>query len=352
MAELAKSEWTFRIRAALAWIANSIRATGGHGSAHSYALFRGWEKAYPETTGYLIETLFDFGDWSSPEISYRQLAFDCAQWLETIQLPSGAFAGLLAGHREPSVFNSGQILFGLLKCEKKEAATRVAAWLLAIQEADGSWKKAAYKPGFEPSYYTRVIWPLLLFERQYPHVFPALKARMRQSLQRYATRFLPNHSIKDWGFAPGKPAFTHTIAYTLEGFWMSALLLEETAILEKTLASLQTLLKHQLQKKRTAGAFDENWRGDYRFLCPTGNAQLSLLCHRIWEHVGDSYYAQAADHFLMEMLPAQSLSRFPATNGAISGSLPVWGKYQRLRYPNWACKFFLDAMRLYGIRNF
>ena len=32
--------------------------------------------------------------------------------------------------------------------------------------------------------------------------------------------------------------------------------------------------------------------------------------------------------------------------GAISGSYPIWGEYQRLAFPNWATKFFVDALLL------
>lgn len=34
--------------------------------------------------------------------------------------------------------------------------------------------------------------------------------------------------------------------------------------------------------------------------------------------------------------------------GGISGSAPLWGSYIRFGYPNWAAKFFIDAMLLLG----
>jgi hypothetical protein len=30
--------------------------------------------------------------------------------------------------------------------------------------------------------------------------------------------------------------------------------------------------------------------------------------------------------------------------GGIAGSLPIWGDYSRFEYPNWAAKFFADAL--------
>ena len=36
----------------------------------------------------------------------------------------------------------------------------------------------------------------------------------------------------------------------------------------------------------------------------------------------------------------------PETRGAVKGSFPVSGGYVRFQYPNWACKFFIDAMSM------
>jgi hypothetical protein len=34
--------------------------------------------------------------------------------------------------------------------------------------------------------------------------------------------------------------------------------------------------------------------------------------------------------------------------GGIKGSHPIWGGYDPFRYPNWAAKFFIDAMMMGG----
>jgi hypothetical protein len=30
--------------------------------------------------------------------------------------------------------------------------------------------------------------------------------------------------------------------------------------------------------------------------------------------------------------------------GAVAGSSPIFGRYMAFRYPNWAAKFFMDAL--------
>ena len=351
---LTVSEWQRRTGAALAWLRRSVAVTGGNGSSHSYSPFFGWEKAYPETTGYLIETLFDYAGIKQDD-SLRDLAFRCARWLTSIQLPGGAFPGLLAGNTKPSVFNTAQILFGLARAvvespveaaERRafhDALRRAAEWLVSQLEPDYSWKKHAYLPGFTPSYYTRAVWGVLAANKILQN--PDIEDAMRKAFRFYAQRLLPDGAVRDWGFRPGKPAFTHTIAYTLEGFLECAVLLGEQQIIEKKILTGEKLLSIIDMKGRLAGRYDEHWRGDYSFSCVTGNCQISVFYRRLWEITGEEKFRKAAGRFLMEIIDCQKLGRNADTFGALPGSAPFWGPYMRFRYPNWGAKFFLDAMR-------
>jgi len=335
---MTKNEGQIRTDAALQWVRRSISATGGLGSSHSWHPLFGWAKAYPETTGYLIETLLVYAEIKQDE-SLRQLACECIDWLETIQLPSGAFPGLLAGSTNPSVFNTSQILFGL----KNPASERAVSWLLSNLDPDGAWRSHAFVPGFVPSYYTRAVWGVLHANNEIQN--PEIKEFMRHALHFYAARFLPNGAVKDGGFKSGEAAFTHTLAYTLEGFLESAERLEEQVIIDKTIASLERLLAERVGAGgRTAGRYDEQWRGDYSFVCVTGNCQLSILCHKVWARTGEPKFKAAAHSFLSEVLGFQKLDATKNTFGALPGSAPSWGAYLPFRYPNWAAKFFLDAM--------
>jgi hypothetical protein len=42
----------------------------------------------------------------------------------------------------------------------------------------------------------------------------------------------------------------------------------------------------------------------------------------------------------------ETASPNPALNGAIAGSFPLFGGYMRGGYPNWATKYFVDALLL------
>lgn len=352
LSELKLEEWHFRTDAALDWIDRSVQVTGG-GSSHSRRLLLGWSKAYPETTGYLIETLLSYSRIKNNE-RWLRLAEDCLQWLLGVQLPSGAFPGLLAGNTRPSVFNTAQIMFGLmagatettLREASLKALKKAHLWMLEMLEADGAWSNHAYVPGFVPSYYTRAVWPVLRAGDLLQ--MPETEGLMKKALHFYAGRFLPNNAIRDWGFRSGEPAFTHTIAYTLEGFWECAIVLQETEIQNLTLSSMSRLLEErQKADGKTAGRFDEQWRGDLRFICATGNCQLSVLSRKMGKNTAEPSFIQASDQLLAEILPAQNTGRDPDFRGALPGSVPVWGRYLPMRYPNWGVKFFLDAMEGY-----
>lgn len=348
------SEWQHRTGAALAWLRRSIAVTGGNGSSHSYSPLFGWEKAYPETTGYLIETLFDYAEIKQDD-SLRDLAFGCARWLLSVQFSDGAFPALLAGNANPSIFNTGQILFGLARAATESPAgsperqsflralQSAVAWLISQLEPDGSWRKHAYVPGYTPSYYTRAVWGVLTANQLLQN--PDTEEAMRKALRFYAQRLLPDGGVRDWGFRPGKSAFTHTIAYTLEGFLESAVLLGEQQIIEKKILTGEKLLSVISKNNgRLAGRYDEQWRGDYSFVCVTGNCQISVFFRRLQEITGEEKFRKAAGRLLMEAIGYQKLGRNTDTCGALPGSAPFWGPYLRFRYPNWGVKFFLDAI--------
>ena len=149
------------LRSVIDWIFHAQRPDGG--IAAYYSLLTGYSESYPEVTGYIIPTLYDFGRLTGDLVA-RHATYLAIDWLLSLQMTSGAFpSGLHAsdGGRDktaqPSVFNTGQILQGLVRAyvethtqtRKAEILKRAVAagdWLAAIQQADGSWTgPAAYQ---------------------------------------------------------------------------------------------------------------------------------------------------------------------------------------------------------------
>ena len=120
------------------WLIHSINRGSDRGSG-TYYHHSGWTSAYPETTGYIIDTLLRYSTesnfpWASEA---RAAAEEAGQWLLSIQHEDGGWPGGYVHQKRPSVvFNTGQILRGLLPLylatgdrAYAEAAKRTIDWI-------------------------------------------------------------------------------------------------------------------------------------------------------------------------------------------------------------------------------
>src|SRR5205807_4755030 len=90
--------------AAIAWIKRAQDAAGNGGVAWGYRARRrvrfdestGWVDAYPETTGYIIPTMFRYGDLTGDQDAIDR-ARRMLEWELSIQLPDGGFQGGVYG---------------------------------------------------------------------------------------------------------------------------------------------------------------------------------------------------------------------------------------------------------------
>jgi hypothetical protein len=157
----------------------------------------------------------------------------------------------------------------------------------------------------------------------------------------------PNGTFADWAFSPGEAAFTHTIAYTLQGFVSSALLLDEwDRFGEPAELGLRELARlGERSRGRLPGRVDDEWQPAARYVCLTGNVQIALCILDRAEARSDPSLDTAAASLTEAVCDAQRLrAPLPSLRGAVGGSAPIWGRYMILRYPNWAAKYHCDAM--------
>jgi hypothetical protein len=71
---------------------------------------------------------------------------------------------------------------------------------------------------------------------------------------------------------------------------------------------------------------------------------MSCVWLRLFEVTHDLRYLNAAlkmNEMLKQLIPRNGPRGIV---GGVSGSYPVWGSYQPLRYISWGCKFFADAL--------
>ena len=140
------------------------------------------------------------------------------------------------------------------------------------------------------------------------------------------------------------PNYLHFIAYVLQGVLECAILLRRSDAIAAVAKSAWTLLRKFETNKFLCGAYDTDFNHGQRFACLTGNAQMSCVWLRLFEITNDLRCLNAAlkmNELLKQLIPSRG-SR--GVIGGVSGSYPVWGPYQPLRYISWGCKFLADAL--------
>ncbi|MFC5582150.1 beta-L-arabinofuranosidase domain-containing protein [Rhodanobacter terrae] len=344
------------LQAAAEWLSRAQDASGCGGvSAHYDAAKRKWAGAYPETTGYIIPTFFRYADFSGNN-EYRERALRMAAWESDIQLPDG---GVRAGTMDatqivPTIFNTGQVLFGWLAAWQqtqdarfRDSAVRAADWLVAAQDPDGAWRRFAspFAAHAVNTYNTRVAFALAKASRalQEPRYLDAAIRNVQWAMtQMHPNGWLENNDLED-----NKRPLTHTIAYATRGILEVGLIAGDSAFVDAAARIAQAVAQSQRGDGALPGRLDSAWRAASRWSCMTGNAQMAIIWQRLAAETGEQSWktaAQRANHFNLSIQDVAAADE--TVRGGVSGSHPRSGGYMKNRYPNWAAKFFMDTLML------
>jgi len=330
------------------WILDAQRPDGG--IAAYYSLLTGYSDSYPEVTGYIVPTLYDFAHVTGD--NHAAVAAERAtRWLLSLQMPSGAFpAGLHGGDPQPSVFNTGQILQGLVRAyretnrsEIRDAAVTAGNWLVRMQQSDGSWSGPGTYQGVAHTYYSMVSWALAELSAAVDDEQYGLAAE--RNLDWVLRHFAPSGWVDGINLR-GHPNYLHFIGYVLQGVLQSAILRRREDATRAVAKSAWVLLRRFERDKFLHGAYKPDFKGNRRYACLTGNAQMSCVWLRLFQQTGDLRYLNASlkmNEMLKQLVPARGGKGIV---GGVSGSYPAWGAYQPLRYISWGCKFLADALLL------
>jgi hypothetical protein len=313
----------------------------------------GWLPAYPETTGYIIETFIDAAEaLKHPYLIGR--AHRMIDWELTLQHSDGAFPGHYGEPgSKPVIFNTGQIMHGLLaghlRLDRPEclaAAVRAGVWLAEQQDVDGGWRRSQHND-IPHTYDTRASWALLRtgIVAQEPELRSAAVRQLDWALQQQGD----NGWFASNAFTTGAAPFTHTIAYAIRGFLESGLLLGDERYLFAARKAAQALAKIQRSDGWLAGAYGRNWTPQASYCCLTGVAQMAINWAVLAVSRGEVEFAHHARLALTYLKRHHRVTaRDAVIRGGMAGSYPIWGAYERFSYPAWAAKFFADAVMLVG----
>jgi hypothetical protein len=224
-----------------------------------------------------------------------------------------------------------------------DAIVRAAHWICDMQDLDGAWRRYFYKG---------LACALAHMRR----------AGSRAWRVRRRTTFSGRGSGTSLGACSPRPCHrlvrpadflkrirrpaghTHTIA----PLWGVLLLSERLTVREgvdAVRAAAESLMHRLERSKMMPGILNHEWRAQSSFVCLTGNAQLAILWLKLAETGGDLRYVSAAFKAIDQVKRAQSLtSAAPGIRGGVPGSWPIGGEYISYALPNWAAKFFADAL--------
>lgn len=349
-----------RARVAVKWLLHAQQAARDSGVPVGYFPCRGepagWMPSYPETTGYIITSLLAYAECFGDPVA-RDAALMMARWEIAIQMPSGAVQGgpvCPPIKQTAAAFNTGMVLDGWCSAfratgaaEFLEAARRAADFLSGDLDDNGYFRtNGAYVSAGEIKTYTCLCaWAMYRFgeiagERRYQDAaIKVIEAALRQ--QQSNGWFA--HNCLTLSVAP----LTHTMGYTLQGVLEVGVAAQRPDVVAAARLGVDPLVARVDRQGLLAGRYYADWEPAALSSCLTGNAQIAIVCYRLFELTGAAEYKRAADALVgaLKALQVQE-SPNPALNGAIAGSFPLFGGYMRAGYPNWATKYFIDALLL------
>ncbi len=347
------------LAAAIEWLVRAQDATPDGGISRAFSLAwhpnfggRGWQPSYPETTGYIIPTLYAAARrLGRAELAAR--AERAARWEIEIQLPSGAVRGGVMGAPEsPAVFNTGQVLLGWLAAFAEtgqgmfaHAARRAACYLVATRDSDGHWRtgNSQFARADATLYNTRTAWALAeAGARLDDGGFTAAAAR---SLRAAAELQAPNGWLPSCCLTDPEQPLLHTLAYAIRGFLEGGRVLDDPRLLQAAERAADALLATVRADGWMPGRYRSDWSPAVRWSCLTGQAQMANNWIRLAVITGDRTWLEPVPAVLGFLKRTQNrCSREPGLRGGIKGAWPVGGDYGAYEVLNWATKFFADAL--------
>ncbi|HKK13318.1 MAG TPA: hypothetical protein VKA14_01520, partial [Gammaproteobacteria bacterium] len=240
----------------------------------------GWLPSYPETSGYIVETLLAAADVLARD-DLRARALRIIDWELSIQNADGSFPGHFGepGSR-PVIFNTGQIIHGMVagfvdrgRGDCLESAVKAGHWMARCQDPDGCWQRNVHND-VPHTYNTRAAWGLLragLLSGE-----DSLQRAGERNLRWALTRQTPSGWFAANAFREGHTPFTHTIAYAIRGLLEGGALLEDGPLLDAARRAATALARVQRADGWLAGTYGDNWMAGSRYCCLTGLAQMVL----------------------------------------------------------------------------
>ncbi len=319
--------------------------------ARHFSLIDGWSSSYPETTGYIADTLLAWGREAHDEDLVAR-ARRMLDWLISIQFPDGAFQGGMVD-QEPkaaATFDTGQILIGLVAGTRlddryREAMVRAAQWLLESQDTDGCWREinTPFAASGEKVYETHVSIGLFRAAALEPN--RGYLEAARKQVDWALSRQRPNGWFANCCLTDQQNPLTHTLGYALRGVVEAYFATQNSSYLDAACRTADGLMGAIATDGRLPGRLNERWDAAAHWVCLTGTAQIAESLFLLSGPAKRDDYKRAAASANAYVRRTMAIQGPREIRGGVKGSFPIDGWYGKWQYLNWACKFMIDANR-------
>lgn len=348
------------IRAGADWLLRALRCSPDGGLSRGYYFSKGWADSHVGCAGYAAETLFNVSQFLN-DPQYQTAAEDICDWIVLNQLDCGGFHKNYIYEREPRILSTAEAMFGLLRAHDVvgdvkylDSAVKAGDWLVSVQEKDGSWRKHNYIHKSDLfTYHTKTAFGLYkLFratdERSY------LESGIN-NLDWALTHQLDNGFFNHASMNGDRDPQSHLIAYVLRGLAEVGIGLKNNAYLSAVEKAIQAIMASYERLgylpatyNREWGIYNDFYRRNVTTSCLCGNAEISIILQRLYEHTHKEKYFQFSAKLNEELKSLHDLrSKHDSIRGGLKGSSRIHGiYYERFAYPNWSVKFFIDALLL------
>lgn len=336
------------LEAAVNWLKRAHTVSPDDGVSWGYSLKGGWRPSYRETSGYIAVTFFDLAKQLKDDDSWKR-AVAISQWLCQVQNSDGSISDPRYSSKG-IVFDTGQVLLGLVRAFEEtqavnylQAAVKARGWLVEVSDRQGRWTRNTHF-GIPHVYNTRVAWSVLKLNALSPS---SEGEQVAVANLDWALSQQRNGWFEQCAFTPRVAPFTHTIAYAIRGLLESGILLGEQKYIDAAVRGAEAVMGHVRADGFIPGQIDTAGKAHGRYCCLTGNCQMAIVWLKLFELTGDQRFYHTAASSLRYVMSCQDIHTVDSNiRGGIKGSHPIWNRYTRLSYPNWAAKFFIDGLLL------
>ena len=339
------------LRLSIDWLKKAQEATADSGISRGFSLIErgkanrfGWQPSYPETSGYIIPTLIEASEiLCEPELKER--ARKIADWeINITNLEGGVSGGNIGKFSEPVVFDTGQVMRGLLAVYKEtgqekylKQAEKSANWIVKNWKEEKVFDCYAFAPVAELGKLTK------------NDKFKKTAERCGQFAQKMQNK---NGWFAECDFEKQRAdPLLHTLGYAIDGLWDIGEILDRKDFKDSAKLALLGALSQMDERGYIAGRLNKEWKGTVAWACLTGIAQTGVTAMKIYKAEGNNFY-RAKAYLAKEFLKTcQNLCEEKYGGlGALWGSFPISGEYNSWQALNWPVKYFSDLLMIF-IKN-